>query len=132
MRMRITSDLPDSTELVIQRTIGAAIEVHRALGPGLLEGVYSDAMAIELEFRNLKCETECRYLLAYRGKPLRKQKIDMIVENVLVVELKAVENLHPVHEAQVISYLRASRIRAGLLLNFNKLLMKEGIKRIVN
>ncbi len=132
MQMRISAGLPDSTELVIQRTIGAALEVHKALGPGLLEGVYSDAMAIELEFRQLKFERGCRYLLSYRGKPLRKQKVDMVVEDVLVVELKAVENLHPVHEAQLISYLKASKIRAGLLLNFNKLLMKEGIKRLVN
>ena len=132
MQMRIQSELPAATELVIQRTIGAAIEVHRALGPGLLEGVYSDAMAIELEFRDLKFARGCRYLLSYRGKPLRKQQVDLVIENVLVVELKAIENLHPVHEAQLISYLRASKIRAGLLLNFNKLLLKEGIKRIVN
>lgn len=124
--------MADATELVIQRTIGAAIEVHRALGPGLLEGIYGDAMAIELDFRGLKFETERQYVLAYREKPLREQKIDLVIEDVLIVELKAVENLHPVHEAQVISYLRASKIRAGLLLNFNKLLMKEGIKRIVN
>lgn len=132
MPMRIHSDLPDATELVIQRTIGAAIEVHRALGPGLLEGVYSDAMAIELGFRKMKFQTGCRYELSYRGRPLRKQKVDIVVESVLVVELKAVENLHPVHEAQLISYLRASKLRAGLLLNFNKLLMKEGVRRIVN
>lgn len=89
-------------------------------------------MAIELDYRGISFERERRCLVSYRGKPLRDQQIDLIIENVLVVELKAIADLHPIHEAQLISYRRASKTRVGLLLNFNKLLLKEGIKRVVN
>ena len=131
MPIRILSPLPDATERVVQTVIGAAIEVHKALGPGLLESIYADAMAIELEFKNIRHERQKSVLLTYRERPLRSQRIDLVVEDQVLVELKATERLQPVHHAQVISYLRASGLRVGLLLNFNSHLLRESIRRIV-
>jgi GxxExxY protein len=131
MSMRLVSSLPEVTEVAIRRVIGCAIEVHRRLGPGLLEGIYHDAMVVELAFQGLSFQTEQVLRLRYRDHPLRPQRIDLIVERQVIVELKAAERLAPLHRAQVISYLRASGLRAGLLINFNSQFVKNGIERIV-
>jgi GxxExxY protein len=131
MRLRIPSPLPDSLEAVVTQIIGAAIEVHRRLGPGLGEGQYEDAMLIELEFQGLRFDRQRVVIIEYRGKPLRPQRIDLIVEDQVVVELKAVECIVPVHLAQVRSYVRATKLRIGLLINFNAPTLTNNIKRVI-
>jgi len=131
MTMRLPSNLPAETELLVERVIGCAIEVHKALGPGLLEAIYCQAMAIELRHHGLRFEKERKVPLLYRGQPLRPHYIDLIVEGAVVVELKAVERLRPVHGAQVLSYLRAANVRVGLLMNFNAEWLKAGLRRFV-
>jgi len=111
--------------------IGAAIEVHRELGPGYLESVYEDAMAVELELRGIPFRRQVGMTVMYKGRPVGEGRFDMLVANDLVVEYKAVESLLPVHFAQVLSYLKAGRLRLGLLINFNVPLLKEGIKRVI-
>lgn len=113
------------------RVIGAAIEVHRALGPGFLESTYTKAMTIELRYREIACIRESPIKLRYRGELLGEGRIDLLVADKLIVELKAVEKLAPIHEAQVISYLKASKLSLGLLINFNVPILKDGIKRII-
>ena len=108
-RLRIESPLDADTEAVITRTIGCAIAVHTALGPGFLESIYKRAMRIELEAQRLPYECERAVSVAYRGIEIRGQRVDLIVENRVVVELKAVARLDPIHEAQAISYLRATK-----------------------
>ena len=120
MTLRISSPLPDHVESLVTKVIGAAIEVHRCLGPGLGEGLYEDAFAIELTVQGFRFERQRAVVLEYRGQPLRPQRIDLIVEQQIVIEIKAVERLHPVHRAQLISYLRATGLRIGLLLNFDE------------
>ena len=113
--------------------IGAAIEVHRQVGPGLLEAVYRDCLFLELKERGISAE--CEVPLAMRYKTFEFQaayRLDMLVENSLVVELKAVEQLMPVHTAQVLSYLKLSGMKLGLLLNFNVPVVRDGIRRVVN
>lgn len=131
MPLRIPSPLSNETELLVERVIGCGIEVHRALGPGLLESIYGDAMTIELRFRGLTFERERAVPLLYRGVALRPHYVDLIVEGSVVVELKAIERLRPVHGAQVLSYLHATGIRAGLLMNFNSDYLKNGLRRFV-
>jgi GxxExxY protein len=131
MPLRIPSTLPDSTEDLIERIIGCGIEIHKALGPGLLESIYGDAMTIELQFQGLSFERERAVPLVYRGVALRPHYVDLIVERSVVVELKAIERLRPVHGAQVLSYLQATGIRAGLLMNFNSDYLKNGLRRFV-
>ena len=111
--------------------IGAAIEVHKALGPGYLESVYETALAIELDHRGIRYERQNAYSLAYRGLPVGEGRIDLLVAGMLVVELKAVEQFAPIHKAQVISYLKATGCRLGLLINFNVTVLKDGIQRII-
>jgi GxxExxY protein len=113
------------------RIIGAAIEVHRILGPGLLEPIYETAMTIELEDRGLKFLRQTRVPAYYKGRPLGEYRIDLIVEDRVVVEVKSVATLLPVFEAQVLTYLRLSGKRLGLLINFHSRLVKDGIRRIV-
>jgi GxxExxY protein len=113
MLTRVTSRLPETTERIAETTIGCAIEVHRRLGPGFLEGIYQDAMVIELETAGLVVEREVPVVLEYRGHPLRQHRLDLVVEACVIVELKAVERLERIHQAQLISYLRASRLRLG-------------------
>lgn len=114
-----------------ERVIGCAIEVHRALGPGLLEKPYLSAMCIELERRGIAYETERTIPLEYRGTFIGDYRLDLIVENKVVVEVKSVMRLEPVFGAQVLTYLRLTGLRVGLLLNFNKPVLKDGIKRFV-
>jgi GxxExxY protein len=113
--------------------IGAAIEVHREMGPGLLESVYQQCMELEVKLRGLECLPQARLPLQYKGIPLDADdlKMDLYFPSRLVVELKAVEKLIPVHEAQLLTYLRLSKAHVGLLINFNVPVLKEGIKRMV-
>jgi GxxExxY protein len=111
--------------------IGCAIEVHRRLGPGLLESVYQTCLGIELATARVKAERNRTVPLVYRGQPLNKRLvIDLLVEDLVVVEVKAVAQLVGVHTAQVITYLKLAEKPAGLLLNFNCVLLKDGTRRI--
>lgn len=113
--------------------IATAIEVHRALGPGLLESAYEECLARELEIRALGFVRQVPLPVKYKGFTLDcGYRLDLLVEDLLVLELKAIDRLLPVHEAQLLTYLKLSGKKLGLLLNFNVPLMKEGLKRIVN
>jgi GxxExxY protein len=111
--------------------IGAAIEVHRVLGPGFLESVYEAALAIELETRAIPFERQKPVPLRYKGRDIGEGRLDLLVADCLIVELKPVEVLAPIHKAQVISYLKATGLHLGLLINFNVPLLKDGVERIV-
>ena len=113
------------------KVIGAAIEVHRHLGPGFLESVYEEALSIELNLRGIAHERQRPIHVDYKGNPVGEGRLDILVGEQLIVELKAVETLAPIHTAQVISYLKSTGYPLGLLLNFNVTRLKEGIKRIV-
>ncbi len=113
--------------------IGAAIEVHRELGPGLLESVYQECLRVELESMGLKVKTELDLPLMYKGKKTEKVfRIDMLVEDMFIVELKAVEIAKPLHEVQLLTYMKLADIHMGLLINFNVPVLKDGIKRKIN
>ena len=113
--------------------IGAAIDVHKELGPGLLESVYEECLKLELESKGIKVETQKDLPLIYKGQNTGKTyRIDMLVDERVIVELKSVESLKPVNEIQLVTYLKLSNLRVGLLINFNVPVLKEGIKRKVN
>jgi len=119
--------IDDLTELVI----GCAIAVHTELGPGLLESIYRDCLQIELSSRGLSVEIEKQVPVYYRGQKVRGDlKMDLLVDRRLVVEIKAVDRLHPVHQAQVITYLKLTGCPAGLLINFNATSIRAGLKRL--
>jgi GxxExxY protein len=119
---------------ITQLIIGAAIEVHRELGPGLLEQVYEACLAFELLALGLAFERQKALPLAYKGHPLDfNYRIDLLVEGAVIVEVKALEKFDPVHSAQLLSYLRFASCPVGLLFNFNvKWLTEQGLKRVVN
>jgi GxxExxY protein len=121
----------DHEQELTETIIGCAIEVHRALGPGLLESAYVGALAIELAHGGISFERQRRVPLEYRGVSIGEYRIDLVVENRVIVEIKSVLRLEPVFEAQVLTYLKISRLHVGLLLNFNKGVLKDGIKRFV-
>lgn len=129
--MRLPSPLSAETERVITDVIGCAIEVHKALGPGFLESIYTKAMCIELEARRLPYERERAVSVVYRRVEIRGQRVDLIVASQVVVEVKAITRLEQIHHAQLISYLRTTGIRAGLLINFRVPMLAEGLRRIV-
>ena len=114
------------------RIIGAAIEVHRHLGPGLLESAYEKCLAYELEQQGLRVELQKPLPLVYKGVHLDQgYRIDMLVEDQVIVEIKTVEQLLPVHEGQLVSYLKLSGRKVGLLINFNVPRLVDGVKRII-
>jgi GxxExxY protein len=114
-----------------EKIIGCAIEVHKEFGAGLLESVYRDCMVIELAAAGLRFESERSIRLTYKGVPINSTlRVDLIVEGIVVVELKAIECFHPIHSSQVITYLKLANCPAGLLLNFNVTRMKAGVKRL--
>lgn len=118
---------------ITRQIIGAAIEVHRALGPGLLESAYEACLAFELGERGLGIEIQKPIPVIYRGVKLDcGYRIDLLVENRVIVEIKSTDSLNAVYGMQVLSYLRLSNLEAGLLINFNVPVLKQGIQRIVN
>jgi GxxExxY protein len=120
-------------DAVSRRVIGPAIEVHRALGPGMLESVYQKCLGRELALQGLDCREEVPLAVHYKGLDFEAPfRLDLLVEDKVIVELKAVERILPVHEAQLLSYLRLAGLKLGLLVNFNVPVMKSGIRRIVN
>jgi GxxExxY protein len=124
--------MSDERDPITQAVIGAAIEVHRVMGPGLLESVYQRCLEKEMKIRGISCIPQARLPLNYKGEPLGEDMVmDFYLPDQLVVELKAVEKLMPIHDAQVLTYLRLSKTHVGLLINFNLPLLKDGIKRLV-
>jgi GxxExxY protein len=124
--------VPEETNRVAGVVIDSAVKVHRMLGPGLLEGVYEECLAIELRRRGLRVVRQVFLPLEYDGIALESSlRIDLVVEDAVVVELKSVEVVLPVHRSRVLTYLRPSGKRVGLLLNFNVVLLRNGIHRVV-
>ena len=126
-----TEDLPDYLNDYSRAVIGAAIEVHRHLGPGFLESTYEQALVIELRLRGVRFQRQVLLPLEYKGYPLGDNRVDLLVEEELVVELKAVDSLVGIHRAQVLSYLKAGAFRLGLLINFNVPALRDGVRRVV-
>ena len=114
-----------------ERIIGCAIEVHRQLGPGLLEGIYESALCAEFQDAGLQHQRQLAVSVQYKGKTIGECRLDLLVEDAVVLEIKSVERFDPVFEAQILTYLRITGKRVGLLLNFNTRLLKDGIKRYI-
>ena len=114
-----------------ERIVGIAIEVHRVLGPGLLEQLYESAMCVEFDDAGVKYARQVALPACYKGRPLGHYRVDLIVEDLVLVEVKSAERMIPVFDAQLLTYLRLTGKRVGLLLNFNSRLLKEGIKRLI-
>lgn len=118
---------------ITEQILGAAIAVHRTLGPGLLESTYEACLAYELLERRLRIERQTALPVVYRGVRIDcGYRLDLVVQGTVVVEIKAVERLLPVHEAQILTYLKLSGLPVGLILNFNVPMMREGIRRFVH
>jgi GxxExxY protein len=128
---RTSTTLPEQTECLVRKTIGCCLAVHRELGPGMSETVYSKAVSFELTANAIQFESEKALPVRYRGHLLCHQRVDLYVEQQLVLEIKAVEQLHPVHIAQAVSYLKLTGAPIALVVNFNVRLLKEGIRRVV-
>jgi GxxExxY protein len=126
------SDLPREVEDLARLIIGAAIEVHRELGPGLLESVYEEALCHELRLQSIAFARQHEIEVLYKATSIRGQRLDLVVAGQIVVELKSVSQIHDIHKAQLLSYLRAGRFPLGLLINFNTKLLKEGLHRVIN
>ncbi|HEX8522236.1 MAG TPA: GxxExxY protein [Tepidisphaeraceae bacterium] len=119
-------------EELTENIIGACIEVHRELGPGLLESAYETCLRHELRLRGLSVKTQVKLPVKYKGIELDcGYVLDLIVEGIVLLELKAVEKIHPVHEAQLLTYLRLSGLKVGLLINFNSPVIRNSILRRV-
>jgi len=118
---------------ITDRVIGCAIEVHRNLGPGLLESAYERCLCHEIRQSGLKCQTQVALPIHYKGLELDcGYRLDLLVEESVILEIKAIERLLPIHEAQLLTYLKLTGYKVGLLLNFNVPVLKEGLHRIVN
>jgi len=123
----------DELNRLSRETIGAAIEVHRTLGPGLLESAYENCLSWELRQRGIAVENQVPVPIRYKGVTLDEgYRIDLLVEGKLLLELKSIDKVQPIHTAQVLTYLKMTGLKMALILNFNVLLMRSGIKRIVN
>jgi GxxExxY protein len=121
----------ESLNRLTEAVIGAAIDVHRILGPGFLESFYEEALCIELGARGIPLLRQVPVRVLYKGVPLGDARLDLVVDERLVVELKATERHVPVHLAQVLSYLKATDLTLGLLINFNVLSLRQGIRRVI-
>ncbi len=122
----------EALDALARDVIGAAIEVHRRLGPGFLESVYEEALCIELTLRGIPFARQVQIGVEYKGHQVGVARLDLLVRDCLVVELKAVEGIAPIHVAQVLSYLKATRLHLGLLISFNVTILQRGIKRVIH
>jgi GxxExxY protein len=122
---------PEERDPLTEKIIGCAIEVHRVLGPGLLEASYEAALTVEFGAVNLAFQRQLVIPVFYKNQPIGEHRLDFLVEDSVIVELKSVERFDPIFEAQVLTYLRLSGKHRGLLINFNSRLLKDGVKRFV-
>jgi GxxExxY protein len=129
--LRIPSPLSDEVEALVHDTIGCCIAVHRALGPGLLENIYSRAVCLEFSAAGISFEREKAYPVMYRGELLCEQRLDFVVGGQIVLEIKSIERLAAVHHSQLLNYMRVSQLRVGLLMNFNVAVLQDGMSRKV-
>ncbi|HTK28375.1 MAG TPA: GxxExxY protein [Vicinamibacterales bacterium] len=129
--LRVPSHLPDRTEELLRRVIGCCIEVHRALGPGLHESAYNQAVAWELLSSGIRFERERPFEVLYRDHVVALHRLDFLIEDQIVLELKAVERIDRVHIGQALTYLRVSKRRVALVINFNVAMLRHGIRRLV-
>ena len=116
---------------VTEKIISCAIEVHSALGPGLLESLYEEALVEEFKLRNILFERQKEIVMKYKGKDIGNHRIDLLVEDKVIVELKATDAINKIYEAQLLTYLKATNKRVGLLINFNIERLKDGIRRLI-
>ena len=124
--------IPEATEAVAAEVIDAALQVHRELGPGLLESVYEICLAEELSLRNVAVRRQVKVPIFYKGRDIDADlRLDLLVSNAVVVEVKSVENIIPVFEAQILTYLKLTGNRLGFLINFNVPLIENGIRRMI-
>jgi GxxExxY protein len=114
-----------------ERIIGCAIEVHRHLGPGLLENTYEEALCIEFDQNKIACLRQLAFPISYKGRTIGEYRLDLLVEDAVIVEIKSVERFDPVFHAQVLTYLQATGKKIGLLINFNSRLLRDGVKRFI-
>jgi GxxExxY protein len=131
MRPGTVSVLSPELDELITRIIGCVIRVHRELGPGFLESIYAAALAFELQTAQIPYERERAVTVHYRGLAISGQRVDFIVADSVILEIKAATRIDPIFEAKLISYLRTTGIKVGLLINFNVPLVKDGIRRLV-
>jgi len=124
-------EFPEQKDPLTEKIIGCAIEVHRVLGPGLLEASYEAALAVEFEAVKLRFQRQLIIPVFYKSHPIGEHRLDFLIEDAIVVELKSVERFDAIFEAQVLTHLRLSGKRRGLLMNFNSRLLKDGVKRFV-
>jgi GxxExxY protein len=129
--LRVASPLSADLEDLIEKILGCCVAVHRELGPGLLESIYARAVRMELEARDIRVEAEKVIPVHYRDRLLCNQRLDLFVDGRVVLEIKSVDALHPIHMAQVLNYLRIAGARVGLLINFNVSVLKWGIRRVI-
>jgi GxxExxY protein len=130
-RFAAAGEVDGELNQISEAVIGACIEVHRELGPGLLESMYESAVCHEFDLRGIRYQRQVEIPVTYKGKPIGKGYIDLIVEGKVIVELKACESLSPVHRSQVICYLQLTGLTLGLLINFNVAILTNGIKRVI-
>lgn len=123
---------PIELDVTTGAVIAAALEVHRVLGPGFLETVCEEAMVVEFDMRGIAFERQKPIGVSYKGHSVGEGRLDFLVENSVIVELKAAEKLVPIHQAQLMSYLKATGCRLGLLINFHERLLRDGVRRVVH
>ena len=123
-------EFPEQSDPLTEKIIGCAIEVHRTLGPGLLEITYESALAVELKLAGLNFERQLVVPITYKGQSVGEYRLDLVVKKSVVVEIKSVERFDPIFEAQLLAYLKITGVKRGLVLNFNSRLLKDGIKRL--
>jgi GxxExxY protein len=124
-------EFQEKRDPLTEKIIGCALEVHRTLGPGLLESTYESALCVEFQLAGLIFERQLIIPVTYKNQPIGEYRLDLLVEKQVVIEIKSVDRFDPIFEAQLLTYLKISRLKRGLLLNFNSRLLKDGIKRMV-
>ncbi len=117
--------------VLTEKIIGCAIEVHRQLGPGLLESTYESALCVELADAGIEVQKQAVFPIVYKGREIGEYRLDLLIEDAVIVEIKSVERTDPIFEAQLLTYLRVTGKKVGLLINFNSRLLKQGIRRLV-
>jgi GxxExxY protein len=124
-------EFPEECDPLTEKIIGCAIEVHRTLGPGLQDQTYEAALCVELKLAGLNFQRQLVIPVSYKNHPVGEYRLELVVENLVVVEIKSVDRFAPIFEAQLLTYLKITGLKRGLLLNFNSRLLKDGIKRLV-